>query len=184
MALGKLLSFSELRSGNESNNSYLTPSLSLCLCLSLSFSPSFPSSLLPSLQPISLYLAISIYLFIYLCVCQVSGIILNTGDTQRASMSGTPQTEVKWQENCYDRTGVSSRAWSILTIKSEEVLLVFDNIAVRNPGKSDTCPVYHFFSLPLSHTVFSSQGTGTKQESKLYLLAARVRILNKSRFEE
>lgn len=89
---------------------------------------------------------------------------------------------MKWQEDCHDRA--EQRGCSTFTIYNKEELLVFDGFVVRNPGKSESCPVYHFFSLPLSSRKFPLETTGAKRESKLYLYADRTQILNNSWVEE
>jgi len=44
--------------------------------------------------------------------------------------------------------------WSTFTIKSKEVLSASDDTVVRNPGKSEFDPVYHFSSPPFSSRKF------------------------------
>lgn len=85
-------------------------------------------------------------------------------------MSGTPQTEVKWQEDCNDRAGVSLQSdWSTLTSKVKRYYWLCC-IMVRNPRNTDTSPADHFFVLPLSIRKIPLERSGAKQESILHLL--------------
>lgn len=83
-------------------------------------------------------------------------------------MSGTPQAEVKWQEDCSDRARASSqRGWSTFTIESKAMLLVLMTLwsAILEKQKPALLIISSFFSQPRK---FPVEEIGARQESKLH----------------